>query len=76
MSTAQHVAKLIDVETVGLEIREDCGFRWRKTLGRLDQSASVATMAGGQLHKQADSGAHAFSLQLACLAGRRGRAGR
>jgi hypothetical protein len=73
MSTAEDIAKLIDVQAVRLKVREDGSLLGRKSLGGLDQPAPITTMACGQLNKQADSGSYPFGLFLGCLGAPRDR---
>ena len=73
MAAPEDVTELIDIEAVGLEVREDRGLLRRKALGRLDQPAAVAAVTGGELDEQADPGAHPFGLRLAGLGAPRGR---
>jgi hypothetical protein len=60
--TPQHVAELIDIEAVCLEVGEHRGLVRRKALGSMNEPAAVTTVSSSQLDEKADPGAHAFSL--------------
>ena len=62
MPAAEHIAKLIDVEPVRLQVGENRSLFRRESLGCLHQPAAVATVAGGQLDEQADPGARLLGL--------------
>ena len=51
VATPQHIAELIDVETMRFEIGQYRGFLRCQALGRLHQSAAVRPVAGGQLNQ-------------------------
>jgi hypothetical protein len=51
VATPQHIAELIDVETIRLKVGQYLCFLRRQALGRLHQSAAVRPVAGGQLNQ-------------------------